>query len=106
MKYRIGLGKDSHRFLTDEDLASNPEAAKKPLIIGGVHIPDQRPFKAHSDGDVLYHAVFNALSSSLGMSSIGHYFPIRPMKRKEETVRTTSSLFPLSSKKWKEALKV
>lgn len=74
MKLRIGLGKDSHRFANEVEFASHQKLSEKPLIIGGVHVQKGLPFIAHSDGDVLYHAVFNALSSALGMNSIGHHF--------------------------------
>ena len=75
MALRVGLGKDSHRFLTSAELKAEDKDAGKPLIIGGVTIIGGTPFRAHSDGDVLYHAVFNAIASALGRRSIGHYFP-------------------------------
>jgi 2-C-methyl-D-erythritol 2,4-cyclodiphosphate synthase len=68
MSFRIGLGKDSHRFAKESP-------GSKTLIIGGVEFPGHPAFVAHSDGDVLYHAVFNAIASALGLHSIGHYFP-------------------------------
>lgn len=71
---RIGLGKDSHRFLTEGELALENRATKQ-LIIGGVTFSGHVAFQAHSDGDVLYHAVFNAISSGLGGKSIGATFP-------------------------------
>ena len=60
---RIGVGIDSHKF-TDK---------KKPLIIGGVKIADNGGFEANSDGDVVLHALFNALSTAIGMKSLGFY---------------------------------
>ena len=65
MNIRNGLGQDSHRFL--------PEGEKKPLILAGVAIPGARGFEANSDGDVIYHALFNALSSAIGKQSLGVY---------------------------------
>lgn len=52
---RTGIGKDSHRFL--------PESCSKPCILGGI-IFDQCPgFQSNSDGDVILHAICNALTS-------------------------------------------
>lgn len=65
MNIRTGLGQDSHRFLPAEE--------NKPLILAGVAIPGARGFEANSDGDVIYHALFNALSSAIGEQSLGVY---------------------------------
>jgi 2-C-methyl-D-erythritol 2,4-cyclodiphosphate synthase len=62
---RIGLGQDSHAF--------EPEGTTKPLILGGVTFPGQPGLKANSDGDVVLHALFNALSSAIGKRSLGVY---------------------------------
>lgn len=62
---RIGLGQDSHAF--------EAEATTKPLILGGVAFPGQPGLKANSDGDVVLHALFNALSSAIGKRSLGIY---------------------------------
>jgi 2-C-methyl-D-erythritol 2,4-cyclodiphosphate synthase len=92
--FKIGYGYDSHRFLSDEEkalLLKEPVvemeteylSQDKKLIIGGVVLDDKHqqtfgPFKARSDGDVLYHAVVNALLSALGdkkARDIGSLFP-------------------------------
>lgn len=62
---RIGFGYDSHVF-TD---------AAKPLVLGGVLIPDGPGLKAHSDGDVLIHAVIDALFGAAVLGDIGSHFP-------------------------------
>lgn len=62
---RIGFGYDSHVF-TD---------AAKPLVLGGVCIPDAPGLKAHSDGDVLIHAVIDALFGAAALGDIGSHFP-------------------------------
>ena len=62
--FKIGLGQDTHRF--------DPKS-KKPLVLGGVKIPKETPMKANSDGDVILHSLFNALSSAVGKESIGKY---------------------------------
>lgn len=61
--FRVGLGQDSHRF--------EEEKSKKPLIFGGVLIPGEVGLKANSDGDVILHALCNALSSAAGGDSLG-----------------------------------
>ncbi|MFC1704772.1 2-C-methyl-D-erythritol 4-phosphate cytidylyltransferase [Nanoarchaeota archaeon] len=59
----VGIGQDSHKF-TDEN---------KPLILGGVEIPNEQGLEANSDGDVMLHALFNALSQAIGERSLGNY---------------------------------
>ncbi|MCX4187806.1 2-C-methyl-D-erythritol 2,4-cyclodiphosphate synthase [Methylophaga sp. OBS4] len=61
---RIGHGYDVHRFI-----------ANHPLVIGGVTIPYSHGLEAHSDGDVLIHAVCDALLGAAGLWDIGHHFP-------------------------------
>lgn len=63
MKYRIGLGQDSHRFL--------PEDSTKPCIIAGVQFDEVPGFKANSDGDLVFHAICNAISSVTGVLILG-----------------------------------
>jgi len=62
--FRIGHGFDVHAF-TDGDH----------LMLGGVRIPHDRAFAAHSDGDVLIHAVCDALLGAAGLGDIGRHFP-------------------------------
>lgn len=64
MDYRIGQGYDLHRL--EED---------RVLILGGVTIPAPRGAVAHSDGDVLLHAITDALLGALGREDIGTLFP-------------------------------
>jgi len=63
MNVRIGFGQDSHRFL--------PKGSTKPLILAGVEIPNFPGFDANSDGDVIFHAVTNAISSLTGKPVLG-----------------------------------
>lgn len=67
-KMRIGHGYDAHRF-------ADSLLADKPFIIGGVKIDHDRSLLAHSDGDVLIHALCDALLGALGKGDIGHHFP-------------------------------
>lgn len=64
MKLRIGQGFDVHQL--KEGL---------PLIIGGVLIPHTKGIVAHSDGDVLIHAICDALLGAANLGDIGKHFP-------------------------------
>jgi 2-C-methyl-D-erythritol 2,4-cyclodiphosphate synthase len=64
MDIRIGLGWDNHRL-----------AEGRALILGGVRIPCEFGFDAHSDGDILLHAVTDALLGALALGDIGMHFP-------------------------------
>ena len=61
---RIGHGYDVHAFEPGDY-----------VILGGVKIPHHSQFKAHSDGDVLIHAVCDALLGALALGDIGQHFP-------------------------------
>ncbi len=61
---RIGHGYDAHRF-----------GADCPLVLGGVKIPHDKGLVAHSDGDVLIHALCDALLGAAGLGDIGRHFP-------------------------------
>lgn len=60
---KVGIGQDSHRFL--------PEDSTKPCKICGLIFEEVPGFKANSDGDVVFHAVTNALSSISGEIILG-----------------------------------
>lgn len=61
---RIGFGWDSHEF-----------RAGVPLKIGGVELPHHQGLAGHSDGDVLLHALTDALLGAVAAGDIGGYFP-------------------------------
>lgn len=61
---RVGLGYDSHRLEND-----------RKLVLGGVQIPFHKGAVAHSDGDVVIHALCDALFGAAGMKDIGTHFP-------------------------------
>jgi 2-C-methyl-D-erythritol 2,4-cyclodiphosphate synthase len=61
---RIGQGFDVHAFGEGDQ-----------LVVGGVTIPYERALVAHSDGDVLFHAICDAVLGALALGDIGHYFP-------------------------------
>ena len=61
---RVGQGFDVHAF-----------EAGKPLVLGGVRIAHSHGLRAHSDGDVLLHALCDALLGAAAMGDIGRHFP-------------------------------
>lgn len=63
-EYRTGLGTDLHRLVEG-----------RRLILGGVKIPSEVGLLAHSDGDVVIHAVIDALLGAMCMGDIGEFFP-------------------------------
>ena len=63
-KIRVGFGYDVHKLQDG-----------RPMTIGGVHVPYERGWVAHSDGDVLIHAVCDAILGAANMRDIGFHFP-------------------------------
>lgn len=61
---KVGQGFDAHRLV-----------AGRPLVIGGVTVPFELGLMAHSDGDVLLHAITDAILGALGQGDIGQHFP-------------------------------
>ena len=61
---RIGQGYDAHRF-----------SGGRRLVLGGVEIDYQQGLVAHSDGDVVLHALCDALLGAAALGDIGHHFP-------------------------------
>src|SRR2546421_3209817 len=61
---RVGIGYDSHQF-----------AKGRKLILGGVEIPHKQGLAGHSDGDVIAHALTDALLGAAGLGDIGSLFP-------------------------------
>ena len=64
---RIGHGYDAHALVLN-----------RKLMIGGVTIPFERGFEAHSDGDVLLHAICSALLGAAALGDMGLHFPNTP----------------------------
>jgi 2-C-methyl-D-erythritol 2,4-cyclodiphosphate synthase len=84
---RVGLGVDAHRF-----------AEGIPLVLAGVDFPDEPGLAGHSDGDVISHALIDAILGAAGKGDIGELFPspdpqwrdvssIRLLQRSYEVVR-------------------
>ena len=76
MNNRIGQGVDVHQLVDGT-----------PLIIGGVSIPYPKGLKGHSDGDVLYHAIVDALLGALSLGDIGQHFPSNEERWKDAPSR-------------------
>lgn len=77
MDLRIGQGWDIHRLVPD-----------RPLIVGGVTLDSPLGSDAHSDGDVLIHALIDALLGALADGDIGTHFPPSDAKWKDADSRT------------------
>lgn len=65
---RIGHGFDVHRFAVEYD-------ASKPLLLAGYKLTDKLSLEAHSDGDVVLHALCDALLGAAALGDIGEHFP-------------------------------
>jgi 2-C-methyl-D-erythritol 2,4-cyclodiphosphate synthase len=76
---RIGLGVDAHAF-----------ADGIPLVLAGIQFDDDRGLAGHSDGDVLTHALIDALLGAAGLGDIGTLFP-----SDDDSLRGVSSLLLL-----------
>jgi 2-C-methyl-D-erythritol 2,4-cyclodiphosphate synthase len=64
VSYRVGLGVDAHAF-----------AEGVPLVLGGVEFDSPRGLAGHSDGDVITHALIDAVLGAAGLGDIGSLFP-------------------------------
>ncbi len=61
---RVGIGVDAHAFSADEA-----------LLLGGVEFPGEHGLAGHSDGDVVAHALVDAVLGAAGLGDIGSFFP-------------------------------
>ena len=61
---RVGTGFDAHRLVDD-----------RPLVLGGVTIPNETGLAGHSDGDAAVHAIIDALLGAAALGDIGTHFP-------------------------------
>ncbi|MBB65168.1 MAG: 2-C-methyl-D-erythritol 2,4-cyclodiphosphate synthase [Waddliaceae bacterium] len=62
-RFRTGIGQDSHRFL--------PAGSSKPCVIAGIVFEDIPGLQANSDGDLVFHAICNAITSLSGVLVLG-----------------------------------
>ncbi len=89
--YRIGIGTDIHRVV---------EGRK--LMLGGVYIPYPAGLLGHSDGDVVLHAVVDALLGAAGMGDVGALFPDTDIQWKDADSKTFLYIVKeqLDNKQW------
>jgi 2-C-methyl-D-erythritol 2,4-cyclodiphosphate synthase len=73
---RVGLGFDVHRF-------RNISVENNTIMLGGIAIPCKYAIEAHSDGDVVLHALTDAILGSLALGDIGEHFPPSDSKWKD-----------------------
>ncbi|MGY4515500.1 2-C-methyl-D-erythritol 2,4-cyclodiphosphate synthase [Lysobacter sp. HA18] len=77
MSVRIGQGFDVHAFGDGDH-----------VMLGGVRIPHSRGVVAHSDGDVVLHALCDAILGALALGDIGHHFPPSDARWRDADSRT------------------
>ena len=61
---RVGLGIDTHQLIPGNSIR-----------LSGIDIPTTISIKAHSDGDIIYHSIADAILGAIGAGDIGDYFP-------------------------------
>lgn len=74
MAFRVGFGTDLHLLIPGDG-----------LFLGGAKVPCAHRTKAHSDGDVLLHAVIDALLGACAMGDIGEHFPASQVQEGERS---------------------
>ena len=80
MNYRTGIGVDVHPLITG-----------RRLVLGGVEIPHNLGLDGNSDGDVLIHAIIDAMLGASGLGDIGQHFPAD-----DPAYKDSSSIYPVS----------
>ena len=90
-EYRTGIGTDIHRVVSE-----------RKLMLGGVYVPFPAGLAGHSDGDVVLHAVIDALLGAAGMGDIGGLFPDTDAKWKDADSKELLFIVKeqLEDKKW------
>ena len=76
MTTRIGFGYDVHAFSPD-----------RPLVLGGIFIPDEYGLSGHSDADAVLHAIVDALLGAAALGDIGGHFPSSDERWKDQPSR-------------------
>lgn len=94
MDIRCGSGFDAHKF-------SAESSEDNSVVLGGITIPFEKKLEAHSDGDVLIHALVDALLGAIGEGDIGMHFPPSDVKWKN----ASSKLFLIHAKELLEKKK-
>lgn len=87
--FRIGQGWDTHRLVPG-----------RPLILGGIQIPSDVGLSGHSDADVLFHAVTDAVLGALALGDIGMHFPDTASEWKDaESIQFLQHALSLAAKR-------
>jgi 2-C-methyl-D-erythritol 4-phosphate cytidylyltransferase/2-C-methyl-D-erythritol 2,4-cyclodiphosphate synthase len=87
--FRTGTGVDAHAFSVDRD---------RPMWLAGLHWPDEIGIEAHSDGDVVAHAMCDALFGAAGLGDLGTNFGVnRPEYAQASGVQLLGETFQLIS---------
>lgn len=91
MNYRVGYGYDVHAF----EIGNH-------IILGGVKIPYRMSLKAHSDGDVIIHALVDALLGACALGDIGLHFPDtdRRWENKDSRLFLQATVTMLEERSW------
>lgn len=91
INFRVGYGYDVHAFEIGDH-----------IILGGVKIPYRMSLKAHSDGDVIIHALVDALLGACALGDIGLYYPDTDerWKNKESRLFLQATVKMLEEKNW------
>lgn len=92
LEFRIGLGQDLHRL-----------ALGNRFVVGGIAIPHESGPEGHSDGDVLLHAIVDALLGAAGLGDIGEWFPNTDDRWKDadSSIMVTTVVSDLADRGWK-----
>jgi 2-C-methyl-D-erythritol 2,4-cyclodiphosphate synthase len=93
-EYLIGIGSDDHRIIKSHSLRA------KPLILAGKIVSTKYTPIAHSDGDVVYHALTNSMLLAIGSRDIGQHFPdTKPQWANANSADLLKEAFKLVGKK-------
>ena len=92
MSFKIGIGVDTHKLAEGES-----------LFLGGINVPHYKGTIAHSDGDVLIHAIIDALLGASNLGDIGKLFPDTDSKYKniDSKILLTKTIELLSENNYK-----
>ncbi len=94
MTTRSGIGVDIHPLVPD-----------RPLVLGGVAVPFDRGLDGHTDGDVLIHAVIDAMLGGAGLGDIGTHFPSADSRYEgiASSKLLTQTVVALTESQWRTA---
>ena len=91
--FRVGLGYDLHRLVEG-----------RPLLLGGIQLPFEKGEDGHSDGDVLFHAITDAVLGASGLGDIGSFFP--PEEQQWKNADSAKLLMTVMERVYQESWKI